>query len=373
MGDYFFYTDRLTVGYDGKPLIKDIRIQLNRGQILTLIGPNGSGKTTILKSITKYLKSIRGTAYIAGRPIDHMTNKDLSYKVAVVLTEKLKTELMTCEDVVATGRYPYTGMMGILSGEDRQKTREAMQLADIWRLKDRDFTRISDGQRQRVLLARAICQDPEMIVLDEPTSFLDIRYQIELLGILRNMATTRNIAVIMSLHELDLAQKISDIVMCIKGEYVAHYGTPGEIFEKGFIRELYDMSGGSYNPLFGSVEMARPKGEPKIFVIAGGGTGIGEYRALQKMGLPFATGILHENDVDYQVACDLAAEVVSEPGFCMIRDETFERAVVCLEKSDAVINCLRGYGEANTKNRALLEKAMAMGLKIAGSADELGG
>ncbi len=372
-GQYFFYTDRLTVGYDGKPLIKDIRIELGKGQILTLIGPNGSGKTTILKSITKYLKSIRGTTYIAGRSIDDMTNKDLSYKVAVVLTEKLRTELMTCEDVVATGRYPYTGRLGILSERDRQQTREAMELVDIWGLKDRDFTQISDGQRQRVLLARAICQEPEIIVLDEPTSFLDIRYQIELLGILRNMATVRNIAVIMSLHELDLAQKISDVVMCIKGEYVAHYGTPGEIFKKGFISELYDMSDGSYNPLFGSVEMARPKGEPKVFVIAGGGTGIREYRALQKLGLPFVTGILHKNDVDYQLACDLAAEVISEPGFSVIRDETLAGAAACLEKCDTVINCLRSYGEVNEKNRALLEKAKDMGLKIVGSADDLGG
>lgn len=370
---YYFYTDQLAVGYDGKPLIKNIRMQLNKGQILTLIGPNGSGKTTILKSITKYLKNIYGAVYIDNRSIDGMTNRDMSYKVAVVLTEKLKTELMTCEDVVATGRYPYTGRLGILSGRDRLKTREAMELVDIWDLRDRDFTQISDGQRQRILLARAICQEPRIIVLDEPTSFLDIRYQLELLNILRNMVKERNIAVIMSMHELDLAQKISDIVMCVKGETIAHYGPPKEIFDRGLIHALYDLTNGSYNPLFGSVEMGKPQGEPRVFVIAGGGTGIEEYRALQKKGLPFVTGILHENDVDYQLAVDLAAGVISEPGFTAIRDETLEAAIARMQTCDAVINCLQSYGETNAKNRLLYEKAVALGLKTVRHADELYG
>ncbi|MEL7607977.1 MAG: ABC transporter ATP-binding protein [Bacillota bacterium] len=368
---YYFYTDQLAVGYDGKPLIKNIRIELNKGQILTLIGPNGSGKTTILKSITKHLKSIYGTVYIDNRPIDDMTNKDLSYKIAVVLTEKLRTELMTCEDVVATGRYPYTGRLGILSERDKGKVREAMELVDIFSLRDRDFTQISDGQRQRVLLARAICQEPQIIVLDEPTSFLDIRYQLEFLDVLRNMAKTRDIAVILSLHELDLAQKISDIVVCVKGEYIEHCGSPKEIFQKKLIHELYDLTNGSYNPLFGSVEMRKPQGEPKVFVIAGGGTGIEEYRALQKMGLPFVTGVLHENDIDYHLALDLAAEVIGVPAFTAIRDETLDIAAARLQSCDAVINCLKSYGETNAKNRALYEKAIALGLKIVRHAEEL--
>lgn len=308
----FFETKSLTVGYDGIPLIRDIEMRLGKGQILTLIGPNGSGKSTILKSITKHLKAVCGTVYIGSRSIDDMSNRDLSRQVAVVLTEKLKTELMTCEDVVATGRYPYTGMLGILSDQDRAQVQKAMELVSAWELRERDFTEISDGQRQRILLARAICQDPQIIVLDEPTSFLDVRYKLELLGILRTMAKERNITVVMSLHELDLAQKVSDLVMCVKGEFVTHFGTPQEIFQKELIGQLYSLSGGSYNPLFGSFEMERPKGEPKVFVIAGGGTGIAEYRTLQKKRIPFVTGILHENDIDCQLARDLAAEVLCE-------------------------------------------------------------
>lgn len=368
---YFFHTEQLTVGYDGKPLIRDIQIQLNRGQILTLIGPNGSGKTTILKSITKYLKSIYGTVYIDNRALDDMTNRDLSYQLAVVLTERLNTELMTCEDVVGTGRYPYTGRLGILSERDHCLVREAMELVDIWDLRERDVTQISDGQRQRVLLARAICQEPQIIVLDEPTSFLDIRYQLELLQTLRMLAKTRGIAVIMSLHELDLAQKISDVVVCVKGEHIAHYGTPREIFRRELIHSLYGLKNGSYNPLFGSVEMGRPQGEPHIFVIAGGGTGIETYRTLQQKGLTFITGILHKNDIDFQIANDLASEVHNEQAFMRIGPEVYQNALQRLKACDIVINCLQEYGEMNERNRDLLLAAKALNLNIVNSADAL--
>jgi iron complex transport system ATP-binding protein len=369
--DYFFYTKQLTVGYNGKPLIKDIEIRLKRGQILTLIGPNGSGKSTILKSITKHLKSIYGTVYIDYRSIDDMSNRDMSYKVAVVLTERLKTELMTCEDVVATGRYPYTGMLGILADEDKRQVQNAMELVNAWELRNRDFTEISDGQRQRILLARAICQQPQIIVLDEPTSFLDVRYELELLGILRNMAEEKQITVIMALHQLDMAQKISDLVMCVKGEYITHYGTPREIFQKELISELYELSKGSYNPLFGSFEMERPEGEAKVFVIAGGGTGIAEYRTLQKKRIPFVTGILHENDIDYQIARDLASEVFAAKSFERIGEYVYKSALRRLQSCDTVINCLPGYGEMNEKNKELYEQAVSAGLRIVESADAL--
>lgn len=369
--EYFFCTKQLTVGYNGIPLIKDIEIRLNKGQILTLIGPNGSGKSTILKSITKHLKSIYGTVYIDNRSIDDMSNRDMSYQVAVVLTERLRTELLTCEDVVATGRYPYTGMLGILSEQDNLQVRNAMELVNAWDLRDRDFTEISDGQRQRILLARAICQEPEIIVLDEPTSFLDVRYELELLNILRIMAEERGITVIMSLHELDMAQKVSDLVMCVKGEYITHFGSPREIFNRELIGELYELSNGSYNPLFGSFEMERPKGEPKVFVIAGGGTGIAQYRTLQKKRISFVTGILHENDIDYQIARDLAGEVFFEKSFERIGESVFKSALKRLNSCDTVINCLKGYGEMNGKNKELYEKAVSAGLKILESADAL--
>ena len=357
---YFFRTDQLTVGYDGKPLIREINIQLKKGEILTLIGPNGAGKSTILKSITRQLATISGTVYLDKEKMAKMTNKEVSQKLAVVLTERMRPELMTCEDIVATGRYPYTGTLGILSAEDKTKVKKSMETVHAWDLKDRDFTAISDGQRQRILLARAICQEPEIIVLDEPTSFLDIRHKLELLTILKQMVLDHQLTVIMSLHELDLAQKISDKVICVHGEYIEKYGAPEEIFTSDYIRKLYGITRGSYNAAFGCVEP--PRGNPQVFVIGGNGSGIPYYRKLQRQGIPFAAGVIHTNDVDYQAASVLAEQVITEKPFECISQEAYDRAAEVMKKCQKVICPLKDFGTMNAANKELFCLARKLGM-----------
>ena len=174
--------------------------------------------------------------------------------MSVVMTERIHAELMTCEDVVSTGRYPYTGRLGILTAHDKVKVREAMEMVHALDLKDRDFSAISDGQRQRILLARAICQEPEIIVLDEPTSFLDIRHKMEFLKILRKMAKDLNKTVIMSLHEIELAYKISDKILCVKGDTIEHFGRPEEIFTESLIKELFGLDEETFRFYFDSIK-----------------------------------------------------------------------------------------------------------------------
>ena len=360
MADYYFQTRNLTVGYDGRPLIRDITIGVEKGEIVTLIGPNGAGKSTILKSITRQLKSIAGTVEIGRQELRRMTHRDLATRMAVVLTERMKPELMTCRDVVATGRYPYTGRLGLLTREDEAKVDAAMETVHALELSDRDFNAVSDGQRQRILLARAICQEPEIIVLDEPTSFLDVRHKLELLSILRRMTRRNGITVIMSLHEIDLAQKISDRILCVKGETIDRFGTPEEVFDEERIRELYDIRQGYFDPCFGSIELPRPEGEPEVMVISACGTGIPVYRALQKDDVPFSAGILYTNDVDYQLARLLAAEVISERPFHEIGDEAFNRAMDRLRACRRVIDAGCEIGPCNRRMQALLDAARSM-------------
>ena len=250
---YAFQAERLTVGYDDKPVVENIEASIHKGQILTIIGPNGSGKSTILKSITKQLKTISGAVHIAGRRMEEISPREMARQTALVLTERPKPELMTCGDVVAVGRYPYTGMLGILSKTDKEKIDDALCLVNALELKDRPIAEVSDGQIQRVMLARAICQDPEIMVLDEPTSYLDIRYAIEILDILQNMATNRGVTVIMSLHELSYAKRVSDLVMCVKDGCVLYLDTPEAVFTEEIISRLYDLPEGVYGQLFGGM------------------------------------------------------------------------------------------------------------------------
>lgn len=361
MGEYFVHSEQMTVGYDGKALIKDIEIRLNRGEILTLIGPNGAGKSTILKSLTRQLKLVGGAVYLDQKLMSQMSGKDVARKLAVVTTERIRPELMTCEDIVATGRYPYTGTLGILSEDDWEKVHRAMDMVHALDLKDRDFSAISDGQRQRILLARAICQEPEVIVLDEPTSFLDIRHKLELLSILKRMVLEQHTAVLMSLHELDLAQKISDYVICVHGDKIEKYGTPEEIFTSEYIHHLYGITTGSYNAAFGCLEMAAPEGKPQVFVIGGNGTGIPVYRKLQRAGIPFAAGVIHRNDVDYKVAEALAAEVIAEEPFEIITEKNIQKAEELMDTCAEVICSVDKFGTMNAGNARLVEKARKEG------------
>lgn len=241
MKQYYFTTQKMCVGYENKPLIKDVEITLEKGEILTLIGPNGAGKSTVLKSVAGQLALLGGTVYLGESAVSEMRGNELAKKMSVVFTQKVRAELKTCRDVAATGRYPYTGRFGVLSKDDWRIVDEVMELTHVTDIAGQDFEKVSDGQKQRVMLARALCQEPEIIVLDEPTSYLDIRYKLAFLSILKEMRQKRNLTVIMSLHELELAKIISDKILCLKGEYVERYGTPEEIFETDFIRRLYGM------------------------------------------------------------------------------------------------------------------------------------
>lgn len=148
----YFETHDLSVGYGGRPLIEKINLSIEKGRILTLIGPNGSGKSTILKTITKHLEKIAGVVTIENDNISKWSNKELAKRLSVMLTERIDPELMTCEQVVAMGRYPYTNHFGSLTPGDRQVVEESLHMVRAEELAERPFTDISDGQRQRIML-----------------------------------------------------------------------------------------------------------------------------------------------------------------------------------------------------------------------------
>lgn len=360
----YFKTEHLSVGYDGQALIRDICIQLEKGKILTLIGPNGAGKSTILKSITRHLQTISGRVYVGQRELPGWKPRELARQVAVVLTDRIRPELTTCAEVVAMGRYPHTDLFGRLTQADREAVWEALERVDALELAQRDFSTLSDGQRQRILLARALCQAPEMIVLDEPTAYLDIRYKIELLEILRQLAREKGITVVLSLHEIDLAAKISDQLVCVRGETIAAFGPTEQVLGSRVVEELYGMERGSYNALLGSVELPRPQGAPRAFVLSGGGWGIPVFRRLQKQGIPFAAGILFENDVDYQVARSLGTQVVSTPAFQPMTQAQFDGAASLIRQSGHLIDAGTPLGPLNEQNARLLEFAREQGIPV---------
>ena len=244
-------TEKLNTGYDRRVIVAGVEIDIHKGEIVTLIGPNGAGKSTVLRTLAGQLEPLGGTVYINEKEAASYPAAELSKYRSVMLTERMSSEQMTCGEVVSLGRYPYTGKLGILSDADRRIVRESMELVNVSELEDRDYHAISDGQRQRVLLARAICQEPQLMILDEPTSYLDIRHKLEFLDLLKNLVRDRDIGVIMSMHELELAHMVSDRVVCISSEGKIHSsGTPQEVFTDELISRLYGMKTGTLSELY---------------------------------------------------------------------------------------------------------------------------
>ena len=241
----------LAVGYGQNVVVSGLDFEVWQGELFCLIGPNGSGKTTLLKTLLRQLQPLQGTILLKSRELAQYTDKELARVCAAVLTERIDPELMECGEVVSIGRYPYTGRFGTLSDADRLKIDEAMQLVGILEIRQKLFSRLSDGQRQRAMLARALCQEPDLLVLDEPTSFLDVKHKLEFMRLLRELLAERKFTVIMSLHELELARSFADRLLCIRDGASDRIDTPDEVFSSNYIDRLFDMEEGSWESVYG--------------------------------------------------------------------------------------------------------------------------
>lgn len=241
-------------GYHGKVVLDGLSFEVPRGGILVLIGPNGAGKSTVLRTLSRALLPMQGTVTLDGRDLQRYSGEALARELAVMLTDRAKPELMTVRDVVSLGRYPYTGRLGRLNAEDEAQVKDAMEAMDVMALRERDFRELSDGQKQRVLLARALAQDPKLLILDEPTGYLDIHYKLQLLRVLRAKAQA-GMTIVASLHEIELARLLADQLLTVKDGHAQHIGTPEEIFREEIIAPLYDISAEEFRLLYGRAEV----------------------------------------------------------------------------------------------------------------------
>ena len=241
MEQEFIKAENLTIGYGKRIVVSGIDFTLEKGQILSLIGPNGAGKSTLIKTISGEIPAIEGNLYEKGDNLLQISAQKRARLMAVMGPMEKISEKITCRQVVSLGRYPYTGFFGKLSGRDMEVVTECMEKTGSLEIADCDINEISDGQRQRVLLARALCQQPQILVLDEPTSFLDIKYRIDFMDMVTRLSRREKITVIMSLHELDLAGKVSDKVLTLKGGKVDRFGAAKEVLTKEYINRLFDI------------------------------------------------------------------------------------------------------------------------------------
>lgn len=292
----------LTVGYKNKPVLSGLNIGIGKGKFVALLGPNGSGKTTLLRTITRHLKKLSGDIQINGKPLGTYKAKELAKIMSVVMTDKVSTPLLSVFEFVGLGRYPHTGIMGALTSKDEEVVIQSLTATAAVHLAGREMSTLSDGERQKILIARALAQEPQLILLDEPTAHLDLKHRVEVLSILRDLCATQSVTVISSLHDVDIAAKIADLVILVKNGKMIQFGAPELILEVDTVTDLYDFKDAGFSPKLGGIEMRYVPRNGSAFVVGGMGSAANILRSLSKHGYTIHTGLLLENDLDYFVA-----------------------------------------------------------------------
>lgn len=355
--------ENIDVGYEGKKIVEKIDIHGLKGQLICLMGPNGAGKSTILRTLTGLIAPVKGTVYIDGNDIRNISKMDLAKKLSVVLTEQVSLELLTVYEIVSMGRYPYTNFMGRLTREDNEIIEEALHIVNAENLRDRRYSQLSDGEKQKIMIARALVQQPELIVLDEPTNYLDVKHKVEIINILHKLCMDKGITVILSLHDIDLAIKGCQTILLIKNGKIVSQGAPEEVIKTGTIQKLYDIKGAQYDELLGSLEFCSPNNY-KIFITGGNGTGARIYRAVSRAGYGMYCGILHSNDIDARIGKSLRCRIIEETAFNEISDKNFEIAKEKIKSVNYVIDTGFPAGSINKRNIDLIIEAVRMGKTV---------
>lgn len=262
-------TQNLSIGFRSRRtksaptlVASDINVALNRGDIVCLLGPNGSGKSTLIRTLTGLHYSLGGEIKLENKSLNQFTNKQIAKKVSTVLTDRLTIGNLSVYELVAFGRSPYTGWFGSLSTEDEEVIRWAIESMGIEQFVERDVLHLSDGERQKVLIARALAQNTSAILLDEPTAHLDLPNRVEIVRLLRKLAHETQKGILLSTHELDLALKAADTLWLIDREGRVITGTPEDLVLDGTFESVFERDSFDFDRSTGSFKLYHPSKEP---------------------------------------------------------------------------------------------------------------
>lgn len=232
-------TRNVCLSYGKNEIVKDLNISVNKGEIVTIIGPNGSGKSTILKSLSRYLKPTKGKIYLDGEDIHELNTKKIAQKMAILPQVRNIPDDFSVETLVSYGRFPHLNFGQRLKCEDYKIIEWALERTHMKDLKNRNLKALSGGERQRAWIAMALAQKPEILLLDEPTTFLDISYQLEVLELVKELNQVLGLTIVMVLHDLNQAARYSHKIYAIKEGYVFGYGKPQNLISQEFLRDVF--------------------------------------------------------------------------------------------------------------------------------------
>ena len=255
MGKSILHTQELSIGYrnekEDKVLGEHFNLNLSQGTFVALLGPNGSGKSTLIRSISGLLSPLEGKVFVKGLELSKLTQNQRAKMISVVLTDAIITPGLSVYDVVAYGRFPYTNWLGKLNNDDDQIINESLQLVDMQKFKNRRLSTLSDGERQRVMIAKALAQQSDIMILDEPTAHLDLINRVEIMKLLRQLAHDQNRAILISTHELDLAMQSADQLWLMPSNKKIRIGAPEDLVLNNAMQEVFEQSSVDFDHLTG--------------------------------------------------------------------------------------------------------------------------
>ena len=355
--------------YGSVKILDDIDFSASHGELLGVIGPNGSGKTTLLRTISRILKPKVGTILLEGRDVQGMKDKEFSRNFAAVPQDTTINFDFSALDIVLMGRNPHLGRLELEGEEDIEIARRCMELTNCWHLAERPITELSGGERQLVIIARALTQEPKVLLLDEPTSHLDINYQIEIMELLKRLTSEEKLIVVAVIHDLNLAAQYCDRLALLHKGKIVSLGTQAQVltaenikntFGADVIIKKHALTDHCFVSPVPSLLKRQNKNEAEltIHLICGGGEGASLMHELCERGYRVTAGVVNMLDTDQEVAKLLNIPVVTEAPFSPITEEAFQAHLALIDKANVVVLCNTPFGYGNLKNLEVAERAL---------------
>ena len=358
--------------YGSIKALDNVNFSVREGEFIGILGPNGSGKTTALRAISRTLKPRVGTIFLDDENIYDIENREVAKNVAVVPQEGISTFDFTALDIVLMGRNPYIDRFRQESREDLAIAKRVMELTNTWSFAERPVNELSGGEKQRVIIARALTQEPKILLLDEPTSHLDLSNQLEIMDLIKHLCETKKLLIIAVFHDFNLAARYCDSIILLKEGKIVAVGKSDETLTSENVRKVFNVDTiVKKHPVTGFlhvIPVSRPLNQKQktlsIHLISGCGTGSPVMKLLKDEGYFVTAGVLNLLDTDHEAAQLLNIPTVSEAPFSPITEEAHTANLKMMSKANVLVITPTQFGDGNLRNLEAAEKAMKEGIPI---------
>lgn len=365
--------EHVTCYFGAIRVLKEASLCADRGEFFGIIGPNGSGKTTLLRCITGIIKPSAGRVVMGDADVAKLGRKELARDVATVSQGERGEIAFSALEVVLMGRVPHLKRFQIEGSRDIEIARQAMELTNSLGFARRPINELSGGERQRVFIARALAQEPKLLLLDEPTANLDISYQLEILNLVKSMTTKENLTAIVAIHDLNLAAQYCDRMALLSSGEIISIGVPEEVLTPENIKKAFgvdvavkrhEVTSSLYvTPIQAKEKIKKEKGI-RVHLISGAGTGSALMNFLADEGHEVTTGVLNVIDSDHETAQRLGLTFVEEAPFSPITQESHSANLRLVESADLVVMTTLPFGPGNIQNLKAAKHAVDCGIPL---------